>query len=52
MMQGEIPLYEDLRDKLLVQCAFVAIDTKTGAILAMVGGRPDYNDQFNRATQA
>ena len=35
MMQGEIPLYEDLRDKLLVQCAFVAIDTKTGAILAM-----------------
>ena len=52
MMKGELPLYEDLRDKLLVQCAFVALDTKTGAILAMVGGRPDYNDQFNRVTQA
>ena len=52
MMQGEMQLYEDLRDKLLVQCAFVALDTKTGAILAMVGGRPDYIDQFNRVTQA
>ena len=52
MMKGELPLYEDLRDKLLVQCAFVALDTKTGAILAMVGGRPDYIDQFNRVTQA
>ena len=45
-------LYEDLRDKLLVQSSFVALDTRTGAILAMVGGRPDYSDQFNRATQS
>ena len=52
MMAGEGELYKDLRDKLLVQCAFVALDSKTGAILAMVGGRPDYHDQFNRAVQA
>tara|TARA_B100000029_G_scaffold513547_1_gene613477 strand:- start:535 stop:2670 length:2136 start_codon:yes stop_codon:yes gene_type:complete len=52
MMQGEKELYKDLRDKLLVQCAFVAIDPKTGNILAMVGGRPDYHDQYNRAVQA
>ncbi len=52
MMRGEIPLYEELRNKLLVQTAFVALDPKTGAILAMVGGRPDYHDQYNRAVQA
>ena len=51
MLAGEMELYKDLRDKLLVQSAFVALDTKTGAILAMVGGRPDYRDQFNRAVQ-
>jgi len=52
MMQGIKPLYKDLRDKLLVQTAFVAIDPKTGYIKAMIGGRPDYHDQYNRATQA
>ncbi len=52
MMAGEMELYEDLRDKLLVQSSFVALDTRTGAILAMVGGRPDYPDQFNRAIQS
>ena len=52
MMAGEMELYEDLRDKLLVQSSFVALDTRTGAILAMLGGRPDYPDQFNRATQS
>ena len=52
MMQGLKPLYKDLRDKLLVQTAFVAIDPKTGYIKAMIGGRPDYHDQYNRATQA
>ena len=52
MMAGEMELYEDLRDKLLVQSSFVALDIRTGAILAMVGGRPDYPDQFNRATQS
>ena len=36
----------------LVQCAFIALDSKTGAILAMIGGRSDYVDQYNRATQA
>jgi|TARA_B110000914_G_scaffold41228_1_gene34640 penicillin-binding protein 1A len=52
MMQGEAQLYKDLRAKLLVQTAFVAIDPKTGAIVAMIGGRPDYHDQYNRAVQA
>ena len=52
MMAGERELYKDLRDKLLVQCAFVALDPKTGGILALIGGRPDYHDQFNRAVQA
>ena len=52
MLDGEGELYKDLRDKLLVQCAFVAIDPHTGAIIAMVGGRPDYHDQYNRAVQA
>jgi len=52
MLAGEGQLYKDLRDKLLVQCAFVAIDPNTGGIIAMVGGRPDYHDQYNRAVQA
>ncbi len=52
MLAGEGQLYKDLRDKLLVQCAFVALDPNTGGILAMVGGRPDYHDQYNRAVQA
>lgn len=52
MMQGDSALYKDLRNKLLVQGAFVALDPSSGAILAMVGGRPDYHDQYNRAVQA
>ncbi len=52
MMQGEAELYEELREQLLVQTAFVALDPKTGSILAMIGGRPDYHDQYNRAVQA
>ena len=52
MLEGERQLYKELRDKLLVQCAFVALDPKTGGILAMIGGRPDYHDQYNRAVQA
>ncbi len=52
MMEGELPLFKDLRKQLLVQTAFVALDPSTGKILAMVGGRPDYHDQYNRATQA
>ena len=52
MMQGEEKLYKDLRAKLLVQTAFVAINPKTGAIMAMIGGRPDYHDQYNRSVQA
>ncbi len=52
MMQGAMPMYDDLRNKLLVQCSFVAMDPNTGAIRAMLGGRPDYPDQYNRAVQA
>ncbi|SVA98781.1 uncharacterized protein METZ01_LOCUS151635, partial [marine metagenome] len=52
MMNGEQELYKDLRTKLLVQTAFVAIDPYTGGVLAMIGGRPDYHDQYNRAVQA
>ena len=52
MMKGESKLYKDLRAKLLVQTAFVAINPKTGGILAMIGGRPDYHDQYNRSVQA
>jgi len=52
MMRGDIPLYEELKNKLLVQTAFVALDPKSGAILAMIGGRTDYLDQYNRAVQA
>ena len=47
MLEGKAPLYEELRDKLLVQTAFVAVEPKTGHIKAMIGGRPDYYDQFN-----
>ena len=52
MLEGQVELYEELRKELLVQCAFIALDTKTGEILAMIGGRSDYPDEFNRATQA
>ena len=47
MMKGDSALYKDLRNKLLVQGAFVALDPGSGAILAMIGGRPDYHDQYN-----
>ena len=52
MLSGEGQLYKDLRATLLVQSAFVALDPNTGGVLAMVGGRPDYHDQYNRAVQA
>lgn len=35
-----------------VQCALVAMETKTGQILTMIGGREFKKSQFNRATQA
>ena len=52
MLNGQMQLYEELRQNLLVQCAFIALDTRNGEILAMIGGRSDYIDQYNRATQA
>ena len=41
---------EDTADPKQPQMALVTVDTKTGAIRSMVGGRGD--DQFNRAVQA
>lgn len=35
-----------------LQGAFVALDPRTGAVRAMVGGRDFYDSKFNRATQA
>jgi penicillin-binding protein 1A len=35
-----------------LQGAFVALDPRTGAVKAMVGGRDFYDSKFNRATQA
>ncbi len=44
---------KDSLDRTVVQGALVAIDVRTGAVLAMVGGRNyDRSNQFNRATQA
>lgn len=40
------------REKPGVQAAFIAIDTRTGQIKAMVGGFDFWKTQFNRATQA
>jgi len=39
-------------DALRLQAALVAMDPRTGAILAMVGGRNFQLSEFNRATQA
>ncbi|MBA7598296.1 MAG: PBP1A family penicillin-binding protein [Calditrichaeota bacterium] len=52
MIRGEIPMDERLVDRLLVQGAVILLENDTGHILAMVGGRTDYPDYFNRATQA
>jgi len=41
-----------IAEKCRVQVAFVALDPKTGHILAMVGGRNYKESEFNRATQA
>ena len=43
---------EGLPDSAKVQAAFVALDPKTGRILAMIGGRDFNESKFNRATQA
>ncbi len=45
--------YKDSLAKTVVQGALVALDVRTGAILAMVGGAGNYGENFyNRATQA
>jgi len=40
------------KDKNQLQAALVALDPKTGDILAMIGGRNFLDNQFNRATSA
>ncbi|MEE9463960.1 MAG: PBP1A family penicillin-binding protein [Candidatus Neomarinimicrobiota bacterium] len=52
MIVGDKPIDDRLKDKLLVQGAFVLLENDTGQILAMVGGRADYPDYWNRSTQA
>ncbi|MCK4578578.1 MAG: transglycosylase domain-containing protein, partial [Candidatus Marinimicrobia bacterium] len=52
MIDGDIAIPEELKDKLLVQGAFVLLENDTGNILAMIGGRTDFPDYWNRATQA
>ena len=49
-----LPSPNEFRKKLLVQGSVVVMDTKSGHILSMIGGRnePEYLDHFNRATQA
>lgn len=42
----------DRRVKKGVQAALIAMDVRTGAIKAMVGGTDFWKNQFNRATQA
>ena len=41
-----------LKEKPALQVAFIAMDPRTGAVRAMVGGRDFKKYQFNRATQA
>ena len=43
---------EGLPDSAVVQAAFIAMDPRTGHILAMIGGRDFSESKFNRATQA
>ena len=48
----EIP--DDLRSKLLVQGSAIVMNSKSGDILAMIGGRTEENyiDHYNRAVQS
>ncbi|WP_022664627.1 penicillin-binding protein 1A [Desulfospira joergensenii] len=39
-------------DPSFLECALVALDVKTGAVLAMIGGRDFKRSRFNRAVQA
>jgi penicillin-binding protein 1A len=52
MIRGEIPMDPALRYSLVVQGALIALETSTGRILAMIGGRDYQESEFNRATQA
>jgi len=51
--ENKMKLFKKANQKpVKVQCALIAIDPKTGAIRAMIGGRNFKESQFNRATQA
>jgi len=41
-----------LPDSAVVQAAFIAMDPRTGQILALIGGKDFASSKFNRATQA
>lgn len=51
--EGKVKAFEkEGKEPVKVQGALMAMDIKTGAIRAMVGGRSFKESQFNRATQA
>jgi len=50
--RGEDSAVRHLKEDSRVQGALVAIDSKTGEVKAMVGGRDFKQSKFNRATQA
>jgi penicillin-binding protein 1A len=50
--QAEEPLVVDLLQEPEVEGAFVAIDNRSGAILALVGGFDFQRSEFNRAVQS
>tara|TARA_Y100000590_G_scaffold2729_1_gene3605 strand:+ start:192 stop:2486 length:2295 start_codon:yes stop_codon:yes gene_type:complete len=54
LLEEDVVLENKYKKQLLVQGSAIVIDNKNGHILAMIGGRTerDYQDHFNRATQA
>lgn len=51
-LESEIPLIRRQKSKRRLQGCVVVTEPKTGAILAMVGGRDYQDSQFDRVTQA
>jgi len=50
--ESEVPLVVDLLQEPEVEGAFVAMDNRSGAILALVGGFDFQRSEFNRAVQS
>ena len=54
LLDSDEPIPLEYRKQLLVEGAAVVMDSETGHILGLIGGRQEnfYQDHFNRATQA